>query len=86
MLVEEIGDPLQSDGCFPAACRSLNDQYPVAVIPDDLILLFLYRGHNGFHMVIGTLPENVLKHFVADGYSCIEHRFDFAAANHELAF
>ena len=51
---------MKGDRCLPATSCTLNDQYFILIIPDDLILFSLNGGDDRLHLLFGLLGQHVL--------------------------
>ena len=66
VMIQKIGDPMKSDGCLPASCRTLDHQDLIPGIADDLILLFLDGTDNVFQLHIPVVAQLLLQDLVVD--------------------
>ena len=64
--VEQKSNPVERNGRLAGAGHPLNEQYIGLFVSDDLVLLLLDGGDNGFHLFIRGPGKFPLQHIVLD--------------------
>ena len=84
VMVEQIRNAVQSDGCFTAACRTLNHHDPVLCIADNGILLLLYGADDIFQCYRPIASEFSHEDFVINLHIALKLIDHLAAADFVL--
>ena len=77
---------MQGDGGFARSSHPLNDLSVRPVISDNLILFFLNRRDNGFHLLIRWIGKFSLQYVVLHIGGTLQGIFHDAAFDFELSF
>ena len=75
---------MQGNGGFTRSRYPLDDHRSGLLVSDNLILLFLDRRDNGFHLFIGGMAQLTLQHIILDIDRAFESILHFSIFDFKL--